>query len=258
MTRLTSAGDARRLLNSDRGWSVYALGDLTPKRFALCDCYGVSGPEPAAILLCRGFSPPVLFAIGDPAVAGGLLEAVASEPVWYLHVKPEMLPEIARRRRIVETRRMWRMVLDAAKLPAISSEGLVRLGPAHAGELEKLYGEARAAGEAPGFFLPCMLREGVFFGAYQDGKLVAVAGTHLVVPEEGVAAVGNVYTRPEHRGRGLATQLTGAVAGELVRRGIPLIALNVCPANLPALHVYHRLGFTRYCEFVEGLAVRRS
>lgn len=243
------------MLDTDRGWSVYALGDLTPNRFGLCECYGVSGPPSAAILLYRGFSPPVLFAIGDPAVAGGLLEAVAGEPVWYLHVKPEMLPEIARRRRIVETRRIWRMVLDAARLPPLSSEGLVRLGPAHADELEKLYGEAEAAREAPGFFLASMLREGIFFGAYEDGELVAVAGTHLVVPEEGVAAIGNVYTRPAHRGRGLATRLTGAVAGELVRRKVPLIALNVCPGNRPALGAYQKLGFVKHCEFVEGLAV---
>jgi len=84
-----------------------------------------------------------------------------------------------------------------------------------------------------------------------------VAGTHLVAPEEGVAAIGNVYTRPECRGRGLATRLTGAVAAELVRRGIPLVALNVCPENLPAMRAYRRLGFFKYCEFVEGLAVRR-
>ncbi|MCS6951809.1 MAG: GNAT family N-acetyltransferase [Bryobacteraceae bacterium] len=248
--------EVRTYLEQDRAWSVYALGDLTRGRFPLCECHGADEPARAAIVLYRGFSPPVLFAIGDAVTAGELLEGIASEPAWYLHVKPEMLPEIAKRRRIVETRRMWRMVLDAEKLPKLSSEGLERLGAEHADELHDLYEQARAAGEAPGFFLPEMLAGGVFFGARCGGKLVAVAGTHMVVPEEGVAAIGNVYTRPDHRGRGLATRLTGAVAAELVCRRIPLIALNVCPSNLPALRAYQKLGFLEYCEFAEGLAVR--
>jgi ribosomal protein S18 acetylase RimI-like enzyme len=255
--RLASPAEVRSLLCTDRSWSVYALGDLVPQRFDLCRCYGVFAPSPAAVVLYRGFSPPVLFAFGDPGAIAELPAAVTGEPELYLHVRPQILPVVAAHYRIVSVRRMWRMILDAESLPALSAGGLEPLGPEHAGELEQLYGEARTAGEAPGFFLPSMLEEGVFFGARQDSELVAVAGTHLVAPEEGVAAIGNVYTRPECRGRGLATRLTGAVAAELVRRGIPLVALNVCPANLPAVRAYRRLGFFKYCEFVEGLAVRK-
>lgn len=246
------------MLEADRPWSVYALGDLVPQRFALCECYGVSGPSPAAVLLYRGFSPPVLFAIGDPGTIGELPAALTGEPAVYLHVRLEMLPVVAAHYRIVEVRRMWRMILEPERLPALSSDGVQRLGPEHAAELERLYEQARTAGEAPGFFLPSMLQEGVFFGARHRAELVAVAGTHLVVPEEGVAAIGNVYTRPDCRGRGLATLLTRAVAAELAGRGIPLVALNVCPANLAAVRAYQRLGFVKYCEFVEGLAVQGS
>ncbi len=246
------------MLEADRPWSVYALGDLVPERFPLCECYGVFAPSPAVVLLYRGFSPPVLFAGGDPGAIGELPAAVTDEPALYLHVRPQMLPVVAAHYRIVEVRRMWRMILEPDRLPALSSDGLRRLGPEHAPELERLYEQARTAGEAPGFFLPSMLEEGVFFGAPHGADLVAVAGTHLVAPEEGVAAIGNVYTRPDCRGRGLATLLTRAVAAELAGRGIPLVALNVCPANLAAVRVYRRLGFVNYCEFVEGLAVRRS
>lgn len=258
MTRLTSPAEVRRLLNADRPWSVYALGDLVPQRFPLCECYGVRAPSPAALVLYRGFSPPVLFALGEPDALGELLAAVPSQPALYLHVRPEVLPALAARYRVVEVRRMWRMVLQPERLPAPCAGGLERLGPEHAAELKGLFEQARAAGEAPGFFLPSMLEEGVFFGARRGAELVAVAGTHLVAPEEGVAAIGHVYTRPDCRGRGLARCLTGAVAAELVRRGLALVALNVCPANLPALRAYRRLGFVRYCDFVEGLAVRGS
>jgi predicted GNAT family acetyltransferase len=84
---------------------------------------------------------------------------------------------------------------------------------------------------------------------------VAAAGTHLAVPEEGVAAVGNVYTRRDRRGRGLAGRLTGAVVEALGRMNIPVVALNVSRQNAAAIRVYERLGFAIHCEFVEGPAL---
>jgi predicted GNAT family acetyltransferase len=92
----------------------------------------------------------------------------------------------------------------------------------------------------------------VFFGTWENGELVAVAGTHLAVPAEGVGAIGNVYTRRDRRGLGLAGALTSAVAGELLRMGVRTIGLNVTQRNAAAIRVYERLGFFRYCDFIEG------
>ncbi len=101
-----------------------------------------------------------------------------------------------------------------------------------------------------------MLEDGVFFGIREGGELVSVAGTHLALPEQGVGAVGNVYTRRDRRGRGLAARATSAVVTELLRMRIPAVALNVSSNNAAAIRVYERLGFVRYCEFREGLATR--
>ena len=68
-------------------------------------------------------------------------------------------------------------------------------------------------------FSPAMLEEGLYFGLRQGGDLVAAAGTHLVVPQEGVAAIGNVYTRRDRRGHGLGGAVTGAVTAELLHNG---------------------------------------
>ena len=54
---------------------------------------------------------------------------------------------------------------------------------------------------------------------HQD-DIVAVAGTHVVSDVARVAALGNVHTRSDVRGRGLAQAVTQAVCGELQSRGI--------------------------------------
>jgi predicted GNAT family acetyltransferase len=66
-----------------------------------------------------------------------------------------------------------------------------------------------------------------------------------------------VYTRRDHRGRGLAARTTSAVVSELLRMHVATIALNVSRKNDVAIRVYERLGFLRYCVYYEGLAKRR-
>jgi predicted GNAT family acetyltransferase len=122
--------------------------------------------------------------------------------------------------------------------------------------LAALYADGQTTGEVPDFFNPPMLEQGVFFGVYEGGSLIAAAGTHLISTELSVGAVGNVYTRRDRRGRGLAAQATSAVTAELVRSGLATIALNVNQHNAPAQRVYERLGYVRYCPFFEGVAFK--
>jgi ribosomal protein S18 acetylase RimI-like enzyme len=151
---------------------------------------------------------------------------------------------------------MWRMTLAAQDFRPASAEGAVRLTRADLPALTALYGDGRASGEAPDFFHAGMLEPGVFYGLYEDRELIAAAGTHLVAEALGVAAVGNVYTRRDRRGRGLARRVTGAVAAELVQRNFQTIALNVNQRNGAAIRVYEQLGFKRYCAFCEGITTR--
>ena len=255
MPPLTDRPAIRALLETDRPWSVYPLGDLAPERFGHCTWLAAPGPEPALLLVYRAFTPPVLFALGRPAAVAGLLDELAAESALFLHVRPEILPLLKASFRIRGDRTMWRLVLDPTRFRPIPTTAAVRLGPADLPALRRLFADGEPAGEAPEFFAPSMLDDGAYFGACEGEDLIAAAGTHLVEPGEGVAAVGNVYTRRDRRGRGLATRLTGAVTAELLSRGLRTIALNVQEDNA-ALGVYERLGFVRYCPFVEGLAVR--
>jgi predicted GNAT family acetyltransferase len=97
----------------------------------------------------------------------------------------------------------------------------------------------------------------MFYGIWDGGTLVAAAGTHVWSPAEGVAAIGNVFTRPDCRGRGYATRCTAAVMVEALRAGMDVVILNVRDGNTPAIHIYEKLGFQRYCMFWEGPGLRR-
>jgi predicted GNAT family acetyltransferase len=153
---------------------------------------------------------------------------------------------------------MWRMLLDPAAFGAAAVTGAVRLTMADLPALQQLYADGEASGEAPDFFSPEMLNQGVFFGVREGEALVAAAGTHLYTPAERIGTVGNVYTRRDRRGRGLASQVTQCVTAELLRLRLQTIVLNVAQPNAAAIQVYERLGFRRYTAFYEGRARGRS
>jgi GNAT superfamily N-acetyltransferase len=256
MALTNDASVIRSILETDRPWSIYALGDLAPRHFRHCEWHVVSRPAPALILLYRAFVPPVLFALGVPAALEVLLGELENIPEMYLHVRPDALPLIQRSFRIRAEKAMWRMILAPGQFRPAEFANVAFLSLADLPALQHLYLDGSAAGEAPDFFSPSMLEEGVYCGVWEARELIAAAGTHLFVPDEGVGAIGNVYTRRDRRGRGLARFATSAVAKELLRREVRTVALNVSQGNLPAIRVYERLGFVHYCDFREGLAVR--
>ena len=239
----------RAILNRDRIWSVYALGDLQPGFFEHCE-WTIQGGSLA--LVYRAFETPVLFVIGE--AGGWLADAVDDEPRLYLHLQPGAALALEGHFE-VELKPMWRMALDVAAWRPAPMNGAERLGANEAEAIERLYRDGGAFGESPDFYDRLMIEAGIFFGIRSDdGQLASVAGTHLVCGTEGVAAIGNVYTRRDRRGRGLAASTTSAVVSVLLEHGIRTIALNVGAANIAAQRVYQRLGFVRYCEYYEGTA----
>jgi GNAT superfamily N-acetyltransferase len=254
MPLLNNQADVRALLETDRAWSVYALGDLAPGLFEQCEWHRPADETSALVLVCRIFAPPVLFALGTPAAVRPLLDEIANEPELYLHIRPEILPLLQERYEVYHEKTMWRMVLPPGKFRPAGCPGAVGLTTADLPALEGLYSDGAAAGESPDFFSPSMVADGVFYGVYEGNDLVAAAGTHLAVPTEGIGCVGNIYTRRDRRGRGLAAGLTSAVTRELLDMGVRTVALNVYERNASAIRVYERLGFVGHCFFKEGFA----
>jgi RimJ/RimL family protein N-acetyltransferase len=237
----------RPLLQRDPAWSAFALGDLDPDRQPLCT-WRVAGES--VLLLYSGFDPPVLFAYGSHHELDPLVQKL-EVPELSLQLQPMMLDRLTLRYQVTHLRPMLRMVLKSTPK---RDDDTVDLRPRDLRDLELLHEDGRATGDAPQFFDPEMLRDGVFRGVRVNGDVVAVAGTFIVSPQEGVAAIGHVYTRRDVRGKGYATKATGAVAADLVELGCATVVLNVEQRNAAAIRVYEKLGFQRHCGFFEGSA----
>jgi len=260
MPRLRDIPQIRSILSTDRAWAVYALGDLAPGFFEHTDWFGVEDGA-ALLMLYRAFGTPLLFTLGSPERVDSLLDGLPGESDFYLSIRPDVLPLIRARFQVADETAMWRMVLNPGRFRPAAGP-VTRLGVGDLPALQRLHAggkpDNQRADDAPDFFSASMVEHGVYYGVFDERQnLMAAAGTHLVVPSEGVAAVGNVYTSPDHRGRGLAQRVTSAVIADLLSRPeLHVIALNVRQDNSTAIHVYGRLGFERYCPFFEGRASR--
>jgi GNAT superfamily N-acetyltransferase len=243
----------REILNQDRWWSLYALGDLTPAELRHCEWRFTSHESLAATLIYRAFDPPVFFAVGSSTSLERLLDQAPLPPTLYLHIRPEILASVSERYRRVTTKMMQRMILQEPALADFT--GVEMIAAKNLNELVELY-NCRGGQEKEGtFFSPVQAAGGAYFGIRDEGHLVAAAGTHLINLRESVAAVGNVFCLPEYRGKGLGARVTSAVVNTLIREGIQTIGLNVGPEN-PATKLYRRLGFREACSYVEGVASR--
>jgi ribosomal protein S18 acetylase RimI-like enzyme len=251
--RLDHSDEIMKFLENDRGYAAYAIGDLEPAFFEQSQWYGseLAGQLRSLALLYEGLDPPALFLVGEPLGIAMILGA-ALRPEQVMFTCRELhLPALQAHYHTGEIDYMLRMTLSADDFRPVAAPDVERLGPGYAGELARLY--ATAHGNA---FSPFQLALGVFYGVKHKGQLVSAAGTHLVAPTMGVAAVGNVCTYPEYRGRGYATRSTSAVCADLLDMGLQVV-LNVSRDNADAVHIYSKLGFKAYCPFVEGIAVRK-
>ncbi|KAB1914397.1 GNAT family N-acetyltransferase [Micromonospora sp. AMSO31t] len=241
------------LLGRDPVLHAYQLGDLDDFFWPYTSWFR-RGDE--VVLLYHGVELPTLLAFAPPERAGDLAALLAeAAPVLparlWAHLSPGLDATVSRWYAVSDEAAHHRMALtDPARLAAVAPAG-APLGRADLPELRELY----AAAYPGNWFDPRMLDTGRYVGVREGGRLVAVAGVHVWSPTWRVAALGNVTTHPDVRGRGLAGAAVAAVCAGL-RATVDHVTLNVQADNIPAVRLYERLGFTRVAEFTE-CALRR-
>lgn len=248
---LHDKGEIYAFLAQDRYYAAYAIGDLEPGLFELCTWHlsVQDGRKTALTLRFRGLRPPALFAMGSSEGLAPLLREELLPERVYLTGQPEHLSLFQKAFSLGPVGDMLRMVLEPGDFRSYNGQ-VIRLSRRHLPSLQRLY-------RGEGVFVPYQLDTGVYYGVEVGGELVSAAGTHLISPTYQIAAVGNIFTHPSHRGQGYATACTSAVVEELLSRSLEIV-LNVARSNEVAVRIYRRLGFREYCPFIEALGMRKQ
>ena len=272
----TADGAVLEILARDPVWAAYAIADLRPDLSRHCR-WLVAQDASGLALIFSGLQPPVLLTAGSPEGVGTALTGADLPGEVFLSVLPSHLPVIAHHYPRIAPCDMLRMALPPNRTVTAPALTARRLAPADEHPLSALY--QHGGDYAPDAFDPNQLKDGFFFGIDDEaGALAAAGGTHVacrraslpptdagldpspglrsleLTISQGVAAIGNIYTRPDRRGLGYGRAITTTVTRALQEDGFSLIVLNVDERNLVAKSIYEKLGFDVHCHFIEGFA----
>jgi ribosomal protein S18 acetylase RimI-like enzyme len=267
-----------KFLGCNPAVNVYLLGDLEEPFFSDCHFLALVGAaeDPdgirAALLIYTGLSTPcvMLFASGEQTGAATelLLKAVEEghmpKGVFEVHLTAQHLSILRQSKRWnVKARAHERMALDASsslwqealkhEQLGLSIPPIVKLEnkPAVVEAVLQLVAEM----DTRLWFEPKVLVHGTYWGVFDEssGKLVAMAGTHVISPSYGVAALGNICTHPAYRRRGYSRAVsTRCVAHLLEHCQVRTVGLNVESNNAKAIALYESIGFRQVLSFVEA------
>ncbi len=239
---------------------IYALGDLDDFFWPHTTWYGLTrrGVLRQVVLVYHATNLPAMLALtaDPPEEMARLLRSLAGQlPArFYAHLSPRLAPALRPGFKLAPHGAHLKLALrDPQRLADVDTSHVVPLSLEDLDDLTALYRESY-----PGnWFDARMLATGCYYGVRRRSRLVSVAGIHVVSPTYRVAALGNVTTHPDHRGRGFATSACAALCRTLLR-SVDHIGANVKADNTSALACYARLGFTRVAEYAEWMVERRG
>ncbi len=201
------------------------------------------------MLAYLGLTPPVLFATGKKEDIVALATQVPPGKYQYT-LLPEHRYSLEPIFSVQSELQMWRMSYKGDSHEMDSNTDTRRLSGEDLAFVNALFADHA---DRPDSFHRRQLEAGPFYGGYLEEKLVAVAGVHVLSESASMAAIGNVFTHPAHRGQGFGRKVSAQVIQGLRRLGIQTIVLNVAKENHAAVHLYQDLGFQIHCGYYEGL-----
>lgn len=233
--------------------NAYPLGYLAPDYSDQCRWLAASDPHGirALALVYDGLSRPGLFTAGDTDGLLAILDRFGRElPTRVTAHLPVEHDGVVRNlyRPPTPLRRMHRMGLrrEALRDNTPDDPRVVRLTHADTAAILQLY-----ALWPDHFFEPYQLGGGLYFGVKEGNRLVSIAGIHNVSTIGDVAAIGNLVTHPDARGRGYALLCTSRLLREVFSR-VSLVTLDVEVGNEPAIRTYRHFGFYHDSDLLEG------
>jgi RimJ/RimL family protein N-acetyltransferase len=250
---LTDDAAIERFLRRDVHLNIYQIGDLDDFFRPYTVWHGwMDGDELlAVVLIYNGLARPTLLALSQPHDRNltRLLNEIGDKlpDDFYAHLTEGAEAALSDDFEITSDSRNLKMaLLEPSLLEGIDTSAAVRLTTEDKDELTDFY----KISYPEGWFDSRMLETGMTFGIRDSESLVSVAGIHVYSQSRRVAALGNIATRPDRRGRGLAAAVTARLCREL-RRHVDYIGLNVKGDNIAAVACYERLGFRRVANYFE-------
>ncbi len=244
----------RSLLLPRIEYTAYALGQLEPALFPRTRWFWARGSTGTGLVLhSRGGLGDATFVMGDPDAVAAILSIHPGPTQTYATCQPQHLDTLRDVFRLASQQPMIRMAVRAARFVPATRLNPIALTGLDIRRINSLY----SSEGGPSYYIPEHIDSGVYRGIVSEGRLVAVAGTHVVSRQEGVAVVGNVFTHPAYRGRGYATAATSSVTETLLQY-CEHVVLTVDPTNTPAVQAYAKLGYNEVCQLVEASAARKD
>jgi ribosomal protein S18 acetylase RimI-like enzyme len=251
---LDSADRIRSLLRPRVEYTAYALGQLEPGLFQRTRWYYARGNAGTGLVLhSRGGLGDATFLMGESDAVAAILSIYPGAVNTYVTCQPQHLEGLRRVYRLSNQQPMIRMAVGVESFEAAARIRTIPLQGVDIRRINQLY----SADGNPSYYIPEHIDQGVYRGVVVSGRLVAIAGTHVVSRQERVAVLGNVFTHPAYRGHGYATAATSAVT-EALLGFCDQVVLTVDPTNTPAVSSYRRLGYREVCQLLEASAMRRD
>ncbi|HAK46790.1 MAG TPA: GNAT family N-acetyltransferase [Spirochaeta sp.] len=249
----------RDLLETDPYLNIYGIGDVDDLFWPYTCWYGLEDEKElkSAVCVYMGSDISTVLALSENTAAMSTLlkAALCILPYrFYAHLSPG-LDEVFKKDFCFESNHPhFKMALTDTRL--LESEDIsqtVELTVDDIPALLDLYNDSY-----PGnWFEPEMLTLNRYYGIKDGSRLLAAAGTHVYSPSASAAAVGNIATRIECRGKGYGAKVTAALSTRLIKEGIR-VGLNVQEDNEAAVSCYRKIGFNIHAGFSECTLRRRS
>ncbi len=231
---------------------IYSIGDLDDFFWQDTQWHALYADNEiqALALLSTGQTIPTLQVLSDQACPMRKLLRSISQILpgrFHAHFSHGVGEALKEHYQIESRERHFKMVLNNNRLPGtVDCSCVVRLTENDIGQMLRLYDEAY-----PGnWFDPRMLQTKQYFGIKIDNELVSAAGIHVYSQKYRVAALGNITTHPDYRGRGFALSVTARLCQSLLEN-VDYIGLNVKADNTAAIALYEKLGFERITPYYE-------
>lgn len=239
-----------KALRKNVSLNLYSLGDLDDFFWPYTVWFCEKGNPENYLLLYTGTAPGTLIALTSKNIQAKveLIKSVLPflPRFFNVHITPGILKQIPLLKMKVDYKNEYRMILTTPP-PSFQKDSKIRsLGPEDWQEITTLYKTAY-----PGnWFDRRMLETGMYRGFYEAGGLVGIAGIHVYSPAYKAAALGNITTHPDWRGKGICRRLVASLCADLSET-VNHIGLNVKIHNGAAIKSYEACGFEITAELEE-------